>query len=177
MDKRVVTVDAIEQALEQIDQDYKSIFPVPLRGIITSIGEPVDLSWKSPASEDSMENPFFRARHEKAGLNKHPFVVKNIEDVLNNGTELEDTFSIRLALYDATDMLPIRPSEYADKSRIDFYVERAKADETVKERLRPALLVYDTTLLTPSSRHYEAELPRNPDARAKAILRAFVINS
>lgn len=148
-------------ALFRIDREYGSRFPVFLRGVITSLSEPVDLSRQN-------------------GECVVPFIVKNIEGTIKDGTELDEIVlaerGIRVASYSGDKVAVHRVRQYSDRSYLKFAVDRASTPPSPKRvsLLRTAVLTYDPRFLKFGT-GYDACLPADANQRANAILKVYVL--
>lgn len=172
---RIRYVSTLQEAEDEINRDFSGIFPVQIRGVITSLGEPVDLSFDYEIDEEDLELPGQPFGNVKVGKNRETIIVKNIEDTLRDGTEFdinECELMTRVCGYNGNHTG--KSGEYCDPVRIDIKAEIAGISEEERARLRSALLVYDKNVISPFQ-GYSVKLPQDPSERAKAILKAFVI--
>lgn len=163
-ENRIYQVKDIVEAGFLINKQFKSYFPVPLRGAITSIGEPIDLSYKSEGRIINLQ-------------------IKNIDSLLNEGTELNYDDAYGLTRVDYYPSAVNWAFVYAkDRGRIDFWAKRAGISKEITEFLKPIIIVYNPEFLTKASPErtsniFNVFIPRKPEDRAKAILGIYVNNT
>jgi len=176
---RIVYVKDFDEALELIKREYAPDYPIYVRGITTSIGK----SLRIPKDQINQAIEF-------AGGYPKDFIIKNIEGILKEGTERDfeaDLLRGEDGLYTMVDWITEHRDPFQARSAAKIYREGAiinigeLADRflTSKERtmLRPAVLVYDKTLLKLPGNYVLARLPEDKNQRAKVILKAYIIES
>ena len=158
------------EALNLINQEFSSRFPVYLRGIAASKGEPFIIPELTEAGNDAR--------------------IRNINDIMEAGTELELS----------PEGLPLdRPEDVIDRhiitrvapysGRNDAYLmfvptairnisRRAdeKLDEEERSRLALVLLVYDSEKVFPLG-GVKIAIPQEIEARREALLKAYVLTN
>ena len=167
-DGRVVEVDNLGQASLMMNEEFRGKFPLALRGILTSVGDPVDL----------------RLTGYEFGFNGTTvdLRVKSIDELLLDGTEVKirdpHPTWVNVICSEATSGWAF---EYAlDRSRAEKWANESGLSNEQRRMLKPALLVYDKTLLTKPkdpTNIFGVILPRDPELRKKAILKVYINNT
>jgi hypothetical protein len=154
--KRVFHLDDIREASILINKqfDMKTI-PIALRGIVVSLDGIVDMSY---------------VINDNLWKNLHiDFKIKSIRSILKNGTELDGL---------CTRVDDKHAFVYAsDRRKVDYFAERAEAPKSLKDKLAPALIVYDASLLTKPENPgnvFNVLLPEDAKLRSRAILAMYV---
>ncbi|MBI4153791.1 hypothetical protein HY501_00490 [Candidatus Woesearchaeota archaeon] len=130
-------------------------FPVPLRGAIASLGEAVD-------------RPYYCSGRQIK------FRVKGIEQILNDGIELDLRSGwTRVDCSERGNWSFV----YAGNRGFLDYVAESLGDEQ-RKLLKPVILAYDSSLLTQlpenSPNRYNVRLPEQPEDRARSILAVYI---
>ncbi len=160
---RIAYVKSNGEAITAIRTRFKELPAIGLRGISTPIGEALHFT-----TED-------------------PWTLKNIEDTLIDGTELEETAEETRLVHDyPSEGLRIDPSfvrvsrvmDYSDPFLVELFLEGSKDSQMEKDIVRRAILAYDVDKMKHIGGHggYSYQLPKNKEDRSRIILAAYVID-
>jgi hypothetical protein len=162
--KRIIHVSDVVEAGLLINRDFADQFPIPLRGAIASMTETIDLSYSIDGQSTELK-------------------VKGIEQILNDGTELD--FDANFG-WTRVDYFPKRVNwafVYAqNRGRIDYWAKRTDIDDKSERLLKPIILVYKESLLTrpdesSGGNMFAVKLPQSLSDRSKAIMKIYVNNT
>jgi|SRR3989344_1458000 len=167
---KIVETCCYHGALKRINREFGSRFPVYLRGIAASRGEPILIPGLTEAGNDAR--------------------IKNIDDLVEAGTELELSPE-GLPLDRPEDIVDghviIRVAPYSGRNNVYLmFIPTAlrnlarKADERLTPedhaRLALAVLVYDSKAVLLLG-GVKIGIPQEPIARKDALLKAYILNN
>jgi hypothetical protein len=165
-DNRVAYADNLSQISLLLNRDFAGKFPVPIRGIMTSIGSPLSIACDPEVLE-------------RLGF---PSQLKSLAQVLEEGTEYPiDRFNGGRI----TTLAVNYPSAAADwaftyakgnAERIQRLIQEGKFSADLKSILRPAIIAYDKVITARDPTYYgfDLTLPEDKALRSRAILKAYV---
>jgi hypothetical protein len=158
-DPRIVHVKNLGEAAALIAEEYRGRLLLPLRGIIVSVGGLVDLSWKHPDFKELIT-----------------FHVKPLEKLLEEGTELDRDEEYGWTRVDYSERGAWAFTCASTRRRIEHCSKRAGIPDEVKALLKPALIVYDDSLLKKSNDplSYNVLLPEDKEELKRIILKVYV---
>ncbi len=157
---RIIRTNSFAYVSTLINQDFSTIYPVPLRGIMCSLNGELVLMNRENSSE---------------------LRVKTIEEILNDGSELnlkQDYYITKVDEF-STNERALWVDVYANSHVICQMKANFQVLQGNLKYLKTAVLVYDKTLFDQKYKSpyiFNRRLPANKGKLSKIILKAYIID-